>query len=79
MQCGCSDCTNTGYYGRIGIFEVLVIDDEIKNIIVNDGSSMDIKKKAYEQGYRPLVIDGVKKVLNGITTLDELDRNIVIY
>ena len=79
MQCGCSACNNTGYYGRIGLFEVLDIDEEIKDIIVNNGSSIDIRRKAFGQGYRPLVVDGVKKVLAGITTLNELDRNIVIY
>lgn len=75
---GCSKCNN-GYTGRIGIFEVLVIDDILKDIISSGGSSIEIKNKALEQGYKPLVIDGLKKVLDGITTLEEIDYNLVIY
>ena len=79
MQSGCKECNNLGYYERIGIFEVLIIEDEIKELIVNGGSSIEIKEKAMEQGYRPLVIDGINKVLKGITTLEEIDRNLIIF
>ena len=79
IQYGCKECNNSGYYERIGIFEILAITDELKDIIVNGGSSMDIKSVAFENGYRPLVVDGINKVLQGITTLEEIDRNLVIY
>ena len=76
---GCKECNNTGYYDRIGIFEILLLTDELKDIIVSGKSTLDIKRKALEQGYKPLIVDGINKVLDGTTTLKELDRKIVIY
>ena len=76
---GCDYCNNTGYYGRIGIFEILNITDNIRELIVQGASSMEIRKRALEEGYRPLAIDGIKKVLNGITTLEELNNKILMY
>ena len=76
---GCSKCNNTGYYGRIGIFEILNITDELKELIMQNKSTIEIRNKAIEEGYRPLVVDGIKKVLNGITTLDELNTKLIIY
>ena len=76
---GCNHCNNTGYFNRIGVFEILNITEEIKELIVNGASSMEIKRKALEQDYRPLVIDGIKKVLNGDTTLQELNNKILIF
>ena len=76
---GCKKCNNIGYYGRIGIFETLDITDEIKELIVRGESTIEIRNKALEQNYKPLVIDGINKVLNGYTTLDELNRQLVLY
>ncbi len=76
---GCKKCNQSGYLNRIGIFEVLNIDDEVRDLIARDGSSMEIRAKALELGYKPLVIDGLKKVLNGITTLDEINNKLIIY
>ena len=76
---GCNRCNHTGYLERIGIFEVLNIDDEIKDLISKDSSSMDIRKKALETGYKPLIVDGIKKVLDGVTTLDEINNKLIIY
>ena len=76
---GCKKCNQSGYLDRIGIFEVLTIDDEIKDLISRDASSIEIRKKALELGYRPLVVDGMKKVLDGITTLDEINNKLIIY
>lgn len=76
---GCKHCNNTGYFNRIGIFEILNVTEEVKELIVNGASSMEIKRKALEQDYRPLVIDGIKKVLNGDTTLQELNNKILIF
>lgn len=64
---GCKKCNQSGYLDRIGIFEVLTIDDEIKELISRDASSMEIRKKALESGYKPLLIDGLKKVVDGMT------------
>ncbi len=76
---GCKACNNTGYYDRIGIFEILTVGDEIKELITNNASSMEIRRKALELGYKPLVIDGINKVIAGITTLDEINNKLVIY
>ena len=76
---GCKECNNSGYYERIGIFEVLSMDDNIKELIVNGASSIEIKNQALKGSYKPLVVDGINKVLNGITDLDEIDRKIIIY
>ena len=76
---GCKKCNNIGYYGRTGIFETLDITDEIKELIVKGESTIEIRNKALEQNYRPLVMDGIRKVLNGYTTLDELNRQLVLY
>lgn len=76
---GCKHCNNTGYYERIGIFEVLLINDEIRELITQDASSLEIRRKALETGYEPLIIDGIRKVLDGTTTLDELNNKLIIY
>lgn len=76
---GCKKCNNIGYFGRIGIFEILDISDEIKELIVKGASTIEIRNKALEQNYRPLIIDGIDKVLKGYTTLDELNRQLIIY
>ena len=75
---GCKECNNSGYYDRIGIFEVLSLDDNIKELIVNGASSIEIRKEALKGNFKPLVVDGIKKVIDGITTLDELDRKIIL-
>ena len=76
---GCKKCNNSGYYGRIGIFEVLVLDDEIRELIVNNASAMEIKKVAMNGGYKPLVVDGIKKILAGTINLQELNNKLALY
>mgnify|MGYP005794452885 FL=1 len=76
---GCKHCNNTGYYDRIGIFEILDITDELKEEIMNGKSSLEIRKKALEQNYKPLIIDGIKKVTQGFTTLEELNKKLLFY
>ena len=76
---GCKHCNNTGYYDRIGIFEILNISDELKMEIMNGKSSMEIRNKALEHGYKPLVVDGIRKIIQGYTTLEELNRKLLIY
>ena len=76
---GCDYCNNTGFHSRIGIFETLDVTDEIRELIVRGASSMEIRQKALETGYRPLVVDGIKKVIEGVTTLEELNKKILMY
>ena len=77
---GCKKCNQTGYYDRIGVFEVLVLTDEIRELITNNQSSLEIRNEALKrENYKPLVVDGVKKVINGITTLEELNKKLLIF
>ena len=76
---GCEHCNHSGYYERIGLFEVLDITDELKEMIMEGKSSIEIRRKALEQKYRPLVVDGIHKVIQGYTNLDEVNRKLLIY
>ena len=76
---GCEKCNNSGYYGRIGMFEVLNITDQIKELIMNDHSSIEIRKEAINEGYKPLIIDGFNKIMEGYTTLKELNSKLILY
>ena len=76
---GCKHCNDTGYYERVGLFEVLDLTDEIKQEIINGKSSIEIRNKALEGDYKPLIVDGINKVLQGLTTLEELNRKLLIF
>jgi type IV pilus assembly protein PilB len=69
---GCQKCRNTGYSGRIGVHELFVVDDEIRELIVNNPSIAPIRAKALERGMVTLHYDGMRKVKEGITTVDEV-------
>ncbi len=71
---GCPTCNNTGYKGRKGIFEILVMTDEIQRMIYNKASSSAIRTRARELGMRTLREDGVRKVLSGMTSVSEVLR-----
>ena len=73
---GCEKCNYTGFYGRIAANEMLIVDEEIKNLIISDGTITDIRKKAYETGYRPLVVDAFNKVLDGRTVISEVKKKL---
>ena len=76
---GCKDCNNSGYYERIGIFEILSIDDNIKELLISGASAIEVRNEALKGSYRPLVVDGINKVLDGFTNLNEIDRKLIIY
>ncbi|MCK4966920.1 Flp pilus assembly complex ATPase component TadA, partial [bacterium] len=69
---GCRLCKNTGYKGRIGIFEIFMIDDNVSDMIVNRVQQKDIKSYAIKNGMRPLRQDGLLKVVKGLSTLEEV-------
>ena len=71
---GCSTCSNTGYKGRIGIFEFLMMTDEIREMILKDASSSEIALKAREAGLKTLKEDGLEKIKRGYTTIQEVLR-----
>ena len=76
---GCEHCNHSGYFDRVGLFEVLDITEELKEMIMEGKSSIEIRRKAMEKDYRPLVVDGINKVLNGLTNLDEINKKLLIY
>ncbi|MES2504053.1 MAG: type II secretion system ATPase GspE [Myxococcota bacterium] len=71
---GCGNCQNTGYLGRLGIFELMLVEENIRQLILQNADSATIKNKAREQGMVTLREDGAQKVLAGITTLEEVTR-----
>jgi len=71
---GCNDCSKTGHRGRFGVFEVFVIDDEARKLIYERVPSSVLRARAREMGMRTLREDGTRKVLAGLTTVDEVVR-----
>jgi general secretion pathway protein E/type IV pilus assembly protein PilB len=71
---GCANCGNTGNRGRFGIFEIFIIDDEARKLIYDKVSSSVLRARAREMGMRTLREDGIRKVLAGLTTPDEVIR-----
>jgi type IV pilus assembly protein PilB len=71
---GCTECNFTGYRGRLGIFEIFVINDEVRHMIFEHVSASELRVKARELGMRTLREDGLRKVIAGITTLNEVFR-----
>ena len=71
---GCEDCRFTGYRGRTGIYEILMVTEPIRELILSHASSQQIKQKAISQGMRTLRQDGIQKVFAGITTFTEVMR-----
>lgn len=71
---GCKFCNSTGYKGRIGIFELLIADDDMKKFILTSPSIVDIKEKAMKKGMILMRQDGFLKVLEGITSIEEIER-----
>jgi general secretion pathway protein E len=71
---GCPRCNHTGYRGRIGIFELMVVDDDLRAMVSQNVDAKTIKRKAMEKGMSPLRSDGARKVLRGITSIAEVLR-----
>jgi type II secretory ATPase GspE/PulE/Tfp pilus assembly ATPase PilB-like protein len=69
---GCDTCRGKGYKGRMGIFEMFLVDDEVRNMINNNASTIALRQRARELGMRTLREDGVRKVLAGMTTAEEV-------
>ena len=74
---GCSTCNNTGYKGRIGLYEVLEVTDEIRELILIGASALELRKKAIDDGMISLRESGLHKIRNGVTTIEEVVRETV--
>ncbi len=71
---GCRECNETGYHGRLGIFEMMLVDDEIRSMVSGNIDSKTIKHKAVSKGMGTLRADGARKVLEGLTSVAEVLR-----
>jgi len=72
---GCKTCSNTGYQGRIGFYEILNISDEIRAMLLDGANATQLRAQALKEGMIPLVKDGMLKVQENITTPAEVLRN----
>jgi type IV pilus assembly protein PilB len=71
---GCSNCNKGGYRGRQGIFELMLVNSKIREMIFKNQSAVEIRKIAINQGMKTLYVDGIHKVIKGVTTLEEVYR-----
>jgi type IV pilus assembly protein PilB len=71
---GCTDCRDSGYKGRQGVYEIFNVTSDVRSLIVNEASGDQLQAKAMEQGMKTLRLEGLRQAFNGTTTLDELLR-----
>ncbi len=71
---GCLECRDTGYLGRVGLYEIMLLSTELKRIITDNAPLGEIKKQAYKEGLLPLRLSGAQKVAQGFTTIEEVLR-----
>ena len=76
---GCKECNYTGFLGRIACFEILEITESIRELISAGQSSLKVRDEALKEGYRPLYIDALNKVVNGTTTIEEVNKKLALY
>jgi type IV pilus assembly protein PilB len=74
---GCEKCNNTGYKGRVGLYEVMEITDELRELVLIGASGLELRRKAIEEGMLTLRMSGLRKVKDGLTTMEEVARETV--
>jgi type IV pilus assembly protein PilB len=74
---GCDKCNNTGYKGRVGLYEVMEVTDELRELILVGASSLELRRKAVDEGMITLRRSGLQKVMGGVTTIEEVARETV--
>jgi type IV pilus assembly protein PilB len=74
---GCDKCNNTGFKGRVGLYEVMEVTEELRELILVGASSLELRRKAVEEGMLTLRMSGLRKVMEGVTTIDEVVRETV--
>jgi type IV pilus assembly protein PilB len=74
---GCEKCNNTGFKGRVGLYEVMEVTEELRELILVGASSLELRRKAVEEGMLTLRMSGLRKVQEGVTTIDEVVRETV--
>jgi len=75
---GCTTCNGSGYKGRVGLYEVMEINDELRELVLVGASAMELKKKAIENGMTTLRRSGLMKVMLGVTTMEEVARETIV-
>ncbi|MGH9465309.1 MAG: type II secretion system protein GspE, partial [Thermoanaerobaculia bacterium] len=75
---GCDRCSNTGYKGRIGLFEVMEVEDDIRDMILSGASAYELRQKAVDNEMMTLRVSGLQKIRDGITTIEEVVRETVL-
>jgi type IV pilus assembly protein PilB len=74
---GCSNCNNTGYRGRTGLFEIMLFNDEIRDLIMSQASTSVLRTAAQKAGMRLLRDNGLAAIYDGITTIDEVVKETI--
>lgn len=74
MAKGCEHCRHTGYQGRIGLYEIMPLSNELKKLVAADANLESLKQQAYREGVQPLRLSGAKRISEGITTIEEVMR-----
>jgi len=71
---GCENCSHQGYKGRMTIMELLKMDYDLDDLVSHRASARQIREAAFAKGFRPLAVDGIRRILQGITSLSEVSR-----
>jgi type IV pilus assembly protein PilB len=75
---GCETCNNTGYKGRMGLFEIMTLDDEMRDMIIHHASTQVLRSEAKKRGMRTLRESGLLAIYDGITTIEEVVRETIV-
>lgn len=79
MVQGCEQCRHTGYQGRVGLYEIMPLSNELKKLVAADASLDVLKQQAYREGVQPLRLSGAKRISEGITTIEEVMRVVPLH
>ena len=74
---GCDTCNNTGYKGRVGLYEVMAVSEELRELILVGASGLELRRKAIDEGMITLRASGLRKVKGGLTSIEEVVRETV--
>ncbi|MBD3868441.1 MAG: Flp pilus assembly complex ATPase component TadA, partial [Acidobacteria bacterium] len=75
---GCGNCNNTGYRGRVGLFEVLEVSEDVRELVLSGASAMELRRKGIEEGMITLRMSGLEKIRAGATSVEEVVRETVL-
>ncbi|MEM6315818.1 MAG: pilus assembly protein PilB, partial [Planctomycetota bacterium] len=75
---GCDNCNNTGYKGRLGVFEIMTLDDDMREMIVNRDSTQKLREAAKARGMTTLRDAGLKAIFDGLSTIEEVVRETIV-